>query len=278
MDRLCNMYHPITGTPFQCDETYREWQPCHALRPYIRCFWGTERPVENADTSMESGIVIPDTCMDVIIDVNYTRNACTSIFCGIDETSALTSRQKCADKTATFGIRFYAWTAVMFADGDMRGSQNARWNSEAFSKDIKDALMPYMFDAQTIWEKICMAEHVMMKRLRADKTDADVLNAVYRMLETKGREKVRALSEYTGISGRHMERKFEKAMGVSPKTFSSLIRYQLLWQEVAAGGKFSVLDAVEKYGYTDQAHLLHDFKKRHLMTPAEAVFFAKEHR
>lgn len=38
MRSLQRMYHPITGTPFHVDETYREIAPCAALAPYVRCF------------------------------------------------------------------------------------------------------------------------------------------------------------------------------------------------------------------------------------------------
>lgn len=277
MKLLTKMYHPITGTPFQQDETYMEVPPCDALKPYIRCFWGTQHPVRPKDITPCTGLVIPDTCMDVIFDVNYTRNTCFSIFCGLDDTSEITHGQTTMDETATFGIRFYAWTAVLFADGDMRSTRNARADAASFSKAIKTALMQIIFDAGTMEDRIIKAETVLLKILKEDKQKMDVLNAVYRILETNGRIKVQELSGYTGASFRKLEREFDSVMGLSPKMFSSLVRYQMLWQEMIGSNRFDVLDAVEKYGYTDQAHLLHDFKKRHLMTPSEAVLFAKEH-
>jgi len=45
MRTLSRLYHPITGTPFHADETSQEVAPCAALAPYIRCFWGSERPL-----------------------------------------------------------------------------------------------------------------------------------------------------------------------------------------------------------------------------------------
>ena len=69
MDTLTRLYHPITGTPFQSDETYREVTPCAALAPYIRCFWGSEHPL--LARPHEGGIVIPDTCMDIIFTLDY---------------------------------------------------------------------------------------------------------------------------------------------------------------------------------------------------------------
>ena len=277
MDRLANRYHPMTGTPFQADETYREYAPCDALKPYIRCFWGTETPVYPRDIQPECGIVIPDTCMDIIFDMNFTRDAFFATFCGLDDTSQITRGQKEAEKTATFGIRFYAWTAVLFADGDMRHTQNARMPCAAFSGAIERALKPYMTEFDNIHNTIQRAEKVLFGLLRKDRADHNVLNAIDMMLMTHGRARIGDLTGYTGITQRTLERDFERMLGLSPKRFSSLLRYQMVWQEIASG-HFHMLDAVEKYGYTDQAHLLHDFRIRHLMNPGEAVRFAVEHK
>ena len=88
------------------------------------------------------------------------------------------------------------------------------------------------------------------------------------------------IDEYNHLVGRHnvlcsIERVFNENMGISPKSYFSLIRYQLLWQDMIFNKNFSVLDAVEEYGYTDQSHLLKDFKRKHLMLPKNAIEYAK---
>jgi methylphosphotriester-DNA--protein-cysteine methyltransferase len=80
------------------------------------------------------------------------------------------------------------------------------------------------------------------------------------------------------ISQKQLERLFSHHIGISPKSFSSLIRYQLLWQEIVLSGHFNVQDAVDKFGYCDQAHLLNDFKKHHLIGIREAAEFAAKSR
>lgn len=278
MHRLANRYYPITGTPFQADETYREYAPCDALKPYIRCFWGTETKVCPQDFQPEKGIVIPDTCMDVIFDMNFTRNAFYSTFCGMDETSLITNGQKEREETATFGIRFYAWTAVLFADGNLTGTGNRQTTCAAFCERIEKALKPHLFDFSGIHDLIAAAESVLLRIMDKSKADDHALNVIDRMIETCGREKIGNVCEYACVSRRKLERIFDQMMGIPPKAFSSLLRYQMVWQEMIGSREFSTLDAVEKYGYTDQAHLLHDFKKRHLMNPGDALRFAKEHR
>ena len=79
---LNKLYYPITSTPLKKNALYREFEPCSALKPYIRCFWGTtELIAQNA----ENTLVIPDTCMDIIFMANYTKNLLTSNFCGIND-------------------------------------------------------------------------------------------------------------------------------------------------------------------------------------------------
>lgn len=84
--KLYKSYNPITATPFQCIEEYMEFVPCDALKPYIRCFWGSKKAVAQEKNSVgKMGIVIPDTCMDIIFTVDFTNNKIFSSFCGIQK-------------------------------------------------------------------------------------------------------------------------------------------------------------------------------------------------
>ena len=275
MRSLQRMYHPITGTPFQADETYREVAPCAALAPYIRCFWGSAYPLP--ERPHEGGIVIPDTCMDIIFHIDYANNRLSSAFCALDEHSAFSRPSDASGGlAATFAIRFYAWTACLFAEDSLRGSLNERYPAETFFRRIERALTPVLFDQITLEGKIRAAEPVLMALLNPDKADVAVLNAVHHMLKTSGRARISDVSAALALSARQLERRFDATMGVSPKAFASLIRYQLLWQDMALNPRFNALDAVDKFGYADQAHLLGDFRRHHLMSPREALALARK--
>ena len=278
MQNLSNMYRPITGEPFRDSDEYCEVAPCAALRPYVRCFWGTKRPVPMQTEQASYGIVIPDTCMDIIFDINYTQNSYNGFFCTIDEHSYRTGGASGTDTIATFAIRFYAWTAILFSEYDLTSSKNRAFPAEVFFSSLKTELEPLLFDVPTLGGKIAVAEKLLLKRLCTDRIDHDVANSIHYMLSTSGRAKISDICAYTAVSERKLERIFNYNIGVSPKTFSSLLRYQLLWQEMLFSRQFEVLDAVEKFGYTDQAHLLNDFRKRHFMSPKEAVQFALKSR
>jgi len=276
MRALTQLYHPITGTPFQMDETYQEVAPCLALRPYIRCFWGSERPLPSRP-STEEGLVIPDTCMDIIFHIDYAHNRIGSAFCTLDEHSYRTpASSESGGLAATFAIRFYAWTACLFAEDSLRGSANGQFPVDAFFRRLERSLTPLLFDERTLAGKIHAAERVLLSLLKVDRADASVLNAVHHMLHTSGRARISDVATSLALSPRQLERRFDASMGVSPKAFASLLRYQLLWQDMVLSFRFNPLDAVDKFGYTDQAHLLHDFRSRHLMSPKEAIAFARK--
>ncbi|MBE6901571.1 MAG: helix-turn-helix transcriptional regulator [Ruminococcaceae bacterium] len=274
MHTLSDIYRPITAQPFHQSKDYCEIAPCAALRPYIRCFWGTTEPVCAQAGRSTTGLVIPDTCMDIIFDINYTRNSYNGFFCTIDEHSYRTSGAPAAETTATFAIRFYAWTALLFTERGFTGCKNQAFDIGEFFGSLKAELEPLLFDIPDLHGKIAVAEKLLLKRLCTDRISSDLLNAIYRMLQTNGRADISEICGYTAVSQRQLERIFNHSMGVSPKVFSSLLRYQMLWQDMLYSRGSTILDAVEKYGYFDQAHLLNDFKHRHLMTPKEAVRFA----
>ena len=277
MNTLYRMYCPVTATPFLCDETYTELPPCDALKPYIRCFWGSAYPLRAVGHG-GTGLVIPDTCMDLIFDINYTKNICTGSFCAIDEHSYRSQSEGSSDLAATFAIRFYAWTAVLFSDRAFDGSKNQSFAAEEFFERFTRELTPRLIDAKTLSEKVGITQALLLRRLRTDRESTDLLNAVYEMVRTCGRAKISDVCHYAVISPKQLERLFSHHIGIAPKSFSSLVRYQLLWQDIALSGHFDVQDAVEKFGYFDQAHLLNDFRRRHLVGIREAAEFAAKSR
>ncbi len=275
MRALAQLYHPITGAPFQADETYREVAPCKTLQPYIRCFWGSEHPL--AARPDEAGLVVPDTCMDIIFDIDYAHNRISGSFCALDEHAYRTpASTETGGLSATFAIRFYAWTASLFAEDKLNGSANQAFPAEAFFRRIERMLTPILFEETTLLSKVLAAERALLAVLRPEKADPTVMNAIHHILRTEGRVRISEVSAGLALSARQLERRFDAAMGISPKALASLMRYQLLWQDMALNPRFDPLDAVARFGYTDQAHLLGDFRKRHLMSPREAIDFARK--
>jgi len=278
---LGTIYRPITAAPFRSNETYREISPCEVLKPFVRCFWGTPMPVmpETAKLyTQENSLVVPDTCMDIIYHIDYSANRINGGFCALDEQAHQAGMQAYTGRTAIFAIRFNVWAVGLFTRDSLAGTKNKCFAVEEFFPHLSREIEARLFYLPSLEEKARFAEGLLMQHLDTARIDNDFMNSVYYMINTCGREKISSAAAFAGVSEKRLERVFSRNTGISPKGLSGLIRYQLLWQELAGGGCMNVMDAVEKYGYFDQAHLINDFRKHHLMTPSQAVRLAGQNR
>ena len=257
-------YRPITSTPFLKSSNYCEIAPCNALKPYICCFWGTEYP-QTASSGTTDRLVIPDTCMDIIIRVNYSDNKLTASFCTMDENSYRSDKIKSEAVLSVFGC----WSAVLFSSESFRNTKNKVYFPDNFFHGITAELTEIVLRFDTLHERAREAEKILIRRLDLGRMDFNIMNVLNDIITYQCRMKISEIASKNVLSERRMERIFMENIGVSPKTLSNLIRYQLVWQEIVRGGA-DIFDMVEKYGYTDQAHLLHDFRLRHGMTPTQA--------
>jgi AraC-like DNA-binding protein len=74
-----------------------------------------------------------------------------------------------------------------------------------------------------------------------------------------GRLEVEALAQQLGLSVRTLLRRFTREVGVSPKHYARLLRFKAAHaylQDPAANWA----DAVLRFGYTDQSHLIRDYR------------------
>lgn len=264
---LNNIFTTITANPRR-EGNYIEVEPCEALKPYIRCFWGSKysRYSKNENLyDINTTLVIPDICMDIIISADSQRNRIYNNFCGICNSSFDTIERD----DFCFGIRFYAWSVVLFSSESMNKVLNCFFDAKEFFPDFSNDLAEEIYLAKTFSERKSIAESYLLKKLNTSRINNDIYNSIYFIIDRKGRVNVSSLSDYCFLSKRQIERKFLENTGVSPKQMIDLIRYQLLWQE-SLKSNFNVLDCVEKFGYTDQSHLLKNFKKYHGITLSSA--------
>ncbi|MCT2409235.1 helix-turn-helix domain-containing protein [Chryseobacterium antibioticum] len=100
-------------------------------------------------------------------------------------------------------------------------------------------------------------------------SDDELIKAVQQwMLKNKGLVSSKDLEQFTGYSERHLERKFEEYMGLTPKKYGNIIRlHHFINLMKKNAGSESVAGLSYDAGYTDQSHLIKDFKSNIGLTP-----------
>lgn len=259
-------YRPLTATPFKRDIFYTESTPSKELSPYVRCYWGTENPMMQTQNNRTPQIVIPDTCVDIIYNIDYTLNTVSGGFCGINDSSFYVSGNRITGHmTATFAIRFYAWSAYVFAEDSLKFTMNRYFDVGSRFEWLDKMIRQQLLERKTLQEKISFVEKLLVNKLSDARENSVVDTTIHNILKNKGTLDVTQLAKASFVSTRQLERLFHEYVGITPKKMSNLIRYQFLWRDILQEPDFDVLSAVCKYGYTDQSHLLREFKKYHCM-------------
>lgn len=262
-------FRPLTATPFR-RASYRELPPCRALAPFVRCFWEETDSVEGA--GFGGTLVIPDVCADIIITISQSADRTEGEifgmgFCGISDAPFRSTAAR-ANKRL-LAIRFFAWSVAIFSDELLcktaNGFFDSRQHFEMLSKKLAPAIRPDM----PLLEFKRTAEKILLSRLAQKTVPSLVGDAISRIITSRGALPVSTLLTDLHASERQLERLFDAHIALPPKKISSLVRYQSVWQS-AVSPHFVVQDAVLRHGYTDQAHLLNEFRRFHGMSLGDA--------
>jgi len=98
-------------------------------------------------------------------------------------------------------------------------------------------------------------------------------NSLDFILKNKGDFSVKQLVECTGYTERHLERKFKECIGLNPKKFGNVIRLHHFLKLLKNKSDATNLTAIcYDAGFSDQSHLIKDFRKHTGISPQEYLF------
>lgn len=81
--------------------------------------------------------------------------------------------------------------------------------------------------------------------------------AVHEILNHKGNIKIDRLVEKTGISAKHLDNSFKKFVGVNPKTFCNIIKFNHFINYRKNNPSKSLTECAHEANFYDQSHLIH---------------------
>lgn len=260
-------YRPLTARPFLRNNTYEEYMPCKLLQPYVLCFWSSEGAGESGMSRQIR--VIPDTCVDIIIDINYTRQTLKSKLCGIQDYTVMVEQGDVQEEIIRFAVRFYFWAVHRFLKLDMSCLRNQMLDYDLLVPG-SNRQFEELFYCHSAKERIGWMESYLLRFLNQESGNPNLYNSIEYLLKSEGRASVKDICGYSTVSQRQLERLFKRKVGISIKRTASLVRYQNVWREVVQQENFDIHNAVGRYGYVDQAHLLNEFKRFHGLWPLRA--------
>ena len=121
-----------------------------------------------------------------------------------------------------------------------------------------------------IYNKIKLLENYLVNLLMTNsRSDPTVKNALHNILKNKGNIRVSELSKNVNSSQRQLCRKFDKWIGISPKAFCRIIRFQTILRMLSQNPKCNLLHIALDSGYYDQSHFIREFNSCCGLNPSE---------
>jgi AraC-like DNA-binding protein len=96
-------------------------------------------------------------------------------------------------------------------------------------------------------------------RLAHRPADRIVELAIAELSASRGMLDIASLARDFGLSTRHLERRFLECVGIAPKLYARMRRFQSVWPAIEGGAPWAA--AAIACGYYDQAHLIRDFRE-----------------
>ncbi len=108
-------------------------------------------------------------------------------------------------------------------------------------------------------ECVSTADAFLLQSVKAPRVSERISGAATQLLSASGNARTATIAAGSGLSVRQLERGFQEQLGLSPKLFARIIRFEAALDRKARSSDTSWTEIANELGYFDQMHMVHDF-------------------
>lgn len=231
------------------------YQPADGLREYIAHYWLC------LGNTHETYTILPDGSVDLVVTAG-SRNYRIEVF----GTTTTKTDLPLELSSHYLGIRFRPGQARHFL--------------EVTAAELTDGYQPAagiflpdicaVAESMTDGNPFTRLDAILLRHLERLAPQDSLIDDVIRHINAvKGELRVAELADLYGKSRRQFERHFLDVVGISPKLFARIVRFQQA-TTLLARSPLSLAQISAELGYTDQSHLTHDFAHFYGQPPSRA--------
>lgn len=258
-----NAFNPIQPEINRNCETYVEFQPKNANRQVVLfCEFQIKKDSEGKIP------IIPDGCLELLFSCNPEEPF------GIIATSPEHRNYYNFKTNCTyFGVRLAPEQSSLTLKSSIKDIN--KYNQVPITDviDHTNTLISTLSVCNSFMERISVFNTFLSSK-QTDQTNYDrnlikyCINEIYKKYNQLN---IKTLSIETGYSDRYLRKKFEEYIGVSPKQFIKIVRFQNYLNEVLNQTK-NELALIEKFGYYDISHFYKEFKTMISIPPKQYIY------
>jgi AraC-like DNA-binding protein len=255
------------------DNSYVEVPPPAALADCVLELWEMRIPSAPGVTSVR---ILPNACVDIVLYASEPSRGT-----GDAQIVAPPHRSYVVGSTLrSFMVQSVGWRHIVGASLRPEGTQpllgmpaGVIGESVAFLNDIigpdAGAMEDFVLSGPASGVLRRFAEWLLGRRRAAAPPDLTAHRAVALIHGASGRGRIDSVLDHLNVSARQLERKFLTHVGMPPKLFSRLVRFDRAVRGIPARGAMPWSQFALAYGYADQSHFINEFREFAGVTPAE---------
>jgi len=243
------------------NQTYREYAPHPSLANYVQCYWAIK--VDAVPSQPLINRILPDGCIDIVLELQPDASWNARVVGTMQQPSVMLF-----DSPVQYiGVRFKPGGATSFLDVAMHELTDTTESLETFWGTTSTLLLEQVQDAfadspqQIRWLELTLLHHLRCSKPRVDTLVIQAVNCIH----ANSYLSVRELARILAVSERQLARRFYAHIGISPKSFMRVMRFQRAltqWQNLPT---FTAIES----DYYDQSHFIRDFKAFTGLLPSE---------
>ena len=255
---------------------FREYAIPPLLAPFVKSIWSMEScrvhriPRER---------ILPDGCVELVMHFrdpfrNYFADGRTNR----QSESFVVGQMKHfleiepTGEAGFMAVRFRPQGAYLFFRPPMSEVADSAvplsevWNDRANEYTERVAL------AREMMTRLRIIESMLLEAMHAnERRDHAVERGVQLIQNCAEPRSVKELASIIGLSNRQLARRFQNAIGMTPKEFVGVTRFIRAARRLRTRVDTTLTETAHECGYFDQAHFNHDFREFAGLTPGEFI-------
>ena len=253
---------------------YRKLMPRPELSPYVEDIWYQSDPSDASLVDHPPTTVLPSARFALLFMFNDPfvqiedgdPELLPSAFIVGQHTRPI--HVAATGATGIVVVNFYPWGAAHFVEADLFSFRNASVDlASVYGVQETGNTQNKVDEAKAMADRVGAVEDFLLDNLNPDRTDLLVLKAADLIGASNGQVRISDLTNALGISRRQFIRRFKAFIGLSPKEFAGIVRFQAVFHQLEHRGGA----ALAASGYYDQPHFIKEFKRYTGRTPSQVL-------
>lgn len=255
---------------------YQLYLPSASLSSLIKCYWS----LEGQELPGTHQRVFPDGCIELVFHYG-------GLFRKYHENGTIHTQPRSfihgqltrfieigsSGKVGIFSVRFRPHGLISFTNistheiNDDNIQVTDIWGAEGRELESR------MLEAANNEQRVQIIEQFLLGQLQATATSGLIKHCVLLINQANGVINIEDLSASLNIGRRHLERQFIDAVGLNPKQYARITRFQHVLSLVEQKRYHTLTTLAHNTGFYDQAHFIKDFREFTGLSPKQ--YFAE---